>query len=145
MQLGGTAGVAKSLAESGSGTSFFTGRQYQLGEQVPTPAPLVPIYGDTMSWEQYNILQSLSPILQRANLALPRGEKAQETQARGLLSAILGISLYPYTKKTRDAEAYVRSIQLDALIRFMRENNLDVPSRSRTENETGVPNLPPVR
>jgi len=145
MQLGGTAGVAKSLAESGSGTSFFTGRQYQLGEQVPTPAPLVPIYGDTMSWEQYNILQSLSPILQRANLALPRGERAQETQARGLLSAILGINLYPYTKKTRDAEAYVRSIQLDALIRFMRENNLDVPSRSRTENETGVPNLPPVR
>jgi hypothetical protein len=143
LQLGGLAGTGKALFESASGKNLFTGRQYQKGERIPTPAGLVPIYGKTMPWATYNVLQSLSPLIQRLGVISPTDAKGQSAQARQLTSMLAGISLYPYTKQTRESELYRRSASLDALIASLRAQGIKIPKKSNIQKETTSGFIPP--
>lgn len=143
-QLGGLAGTGKAAFESAAGVNLFTGRKYQPGERVPTPAGLVPLYGDTMPWSEYNVLQSLSPLIQRLAVIAPQDQKGQSAQARQLTSMLAGISLYPYTKQTRDSELYRRSMALDALIASLRQQGIKIPKRSTIQQQPTSGFIPPA-
>lgn len=152
--LGGPAGIAKAGIETATGGSSFTGRQYKPGERVPTPTALVGIFGQTMDQGTYNMIQSLSPLIQRLNLADPlfralgtetqQAEKVIESLPRQQLSALAGFSFYPYTKNVRNAELFRRKLLLDALIASMRDKGIEVPSRSNIEQQPTSGLIPPA-
>jgi hypothetical protein len=143
--LGGVAGGGvKSAAEAMAGQQFFSGRKFTPGSRLPTPVPLRPIFGETMPWEQVNLLNNLLPGITRIPTVAPQGDYEKRAQARRILGQVGGVTVYPVDKGAVQSEKYRRIELLNAIIRGLKDQGIDVPlvettpKKKRKSSNTGA-------
>lgn len=125
-------GGAKSIVEAAAGRQFFSGREFDKGERVPTPAGFQRIFGETMPWEQYNALQNLLPGASRVATLSPQSPYEKEAQGRRVASQIGGFGVYPVGKSQSRNELFRRLSILRALLKDLESRGRPVPPTPTT-------------
>lgn len=112
-QLGGPAGVLKSLVEFKARKNLFTGQEYKPGQRQESPL-YAKLFGKTIDPALQNLLEQALPALSKIRTLAPRGEYDIGNQDRRLLSLLGGINVWELNDKTKNSELYRRLAELQA-------------------------------